>query len=266
MSCVFRIAVFSCAIALLSGCEAKKDKPIWEQVKIGDIAPSTAAQRPDAQVLKTIDFNIFIFDVPAENISALDGIWPLLYTKPLEFNDYSGFKANSFMVGYGQLPIWNHIRNLLLDAGGEKIETVSMLLTDGQDRDYTIAGLDAEQTIFYTSSSSTMAEAAVGPGKIALRIRAGRYPGTRGVCDVSFLPVFVPLLGSSIPQLAVRVKIKEFHFEPVGFGLKMSPGDFILLGPGKYSEEQVTLAGLFFSRPKRKAVVRTYLFVCVRVD
>jgi len=263
---VFEIVVFSLAIALLTGCEAKKDKPMWERVKIGDVAPTTAAERPDAQALKTINLNVFVFDIPVENVSVLDDIWPMLYTKPLQFNDDSGFKANSFMVGFGQVPIWNQIRDILVGVGAEKIETSSLLLTDGQDRDYSIVRLDAEQSIFYRSSSGTMEEATVGPGKIALRIKAEKSPGTRGVCDVTFLPVFVPLLSSSIPQLAAQVKMKDFDFEPVGFGLKMSPGDFIFLGPGKYSGEQVTLSGLFFSRPKRKLVIRTYLFVCVRVD
>jgi len=263
---VFKIAVFSFAVVLLTGCEAKKDKPIWEQVKIGDIAPATDAQNPQAQALKTIDFNIFIFDIPAENIGVLEGIWPLLYTQPLQFNDLSTFRANYFMVGFGQFPIWNQIRNQLVSAGAEKIETISLLLTDDQDRDYSIAGLDIEQTIFYTSSSDSMEEAAMGPGKIALRIRAAKNPASRGVCDVTFLPVFVPLPTSQIPQLAARLKTKEFRFEPVGFRLKMGQGDFIFLGPAKYSEEQVTLSGLFFSRLKRKPAVRTYLFVCVRVD
>jgi len=263
---VFQISVLSCVIVLSAGCEAKKDRPIWEQVKIGDIAPGAAAKRPEDQAIKTIDFNIFIFDVPAENINVLDGIWPLLYTKPLEFKDAGGFRANSFMAGYGQLSIWNQIRDLLVGAGGEKTETVSLLLTDGQDRDYVISGLGAEQTVFYRSVSGPMEEAGAGPGKIVLRIRAAKRPGIRGVCDVSFLPVFVPLPSSSIPQLAARSKTKEFRFEPVGFGTKMGPGDFIFLGPEKYSEEQVTLSGLFFSRPKRKAVFRTYLFLCARVD
>jgi hypothetical protein len=263
MRYVFQIAVLSCVIALSAGCEAKKDRPIWERVKIGDIAPSTEEKH---QVIKTIDFNIFIFDVPADKIGVLDDIWPMLYAGPLKFDDAGGFKANSFRAGYGQLSIWNKIRELLVNAGGEKLETVSLLLTDGQDRDYTIAGIDAEKNIFYTSGDDITEELAVAPGRIALRIRAAKSPGVRGVCGVSFLPVFVPLANSTIPQLEARSKVKEFRFEPVGFRTKMSPGDFIFLGPEKYSEEQVTLGGLFFSRTKRKAVFRIYLFICAKVD
>ncbi|MEE9370761.1 MAG: hypothetical protein V3W45_04740, partial [Sedimentisphaerales bacterium] len=265
---IFQIAVFSCAIALLIGCNgSEEDVPIWEGVKIGDIAPTTGTQRKGAQLLKTINFNVYVFELPADNISVLDGIWPMLHTKPLQFNDYEAFSANSFLVGFGQVPMWNRIRGLLLGGGAEKTETVSLVLTDGQYRDYRLARLDSEQTVFYIPSGGTMEGATIGPGKIALRITAEKDPTSRGVCDVNFLPVFTPRLSSAIPQLAARAKMKEFLFTPVGFGLKMSPGDFVFLWPRKYSKDQITLSSLFFSRPKsHKPVVRAYLFVCAMVD
>lgn len=262
----FQIAVFSCAIALLLGCNGSEERPIWEDVKIGDIAPTTGTQGQDAQLLKTINFNVYVFELPADNISVLDGIWPMLHTKPLQFNDYEAFSANSFLVGFGQIPMWNRIRGLLLGGGAEKTETVSLLLTDGQYRDYFVAGLDSEQSVFYISSGGSMEGVTIGPGKITLRITAEKDPTSRGVCDVNFLPVFTPLLSSAIPQLAARAKLKEFLFTPVGFGLKMSLGDFVFLWPREYSKDQITLSSLFFSRPKRKPVIRTYLFVCARVD
>jgi len=265
---VFQIAVFSCAIALLTGCNgSEEDVPVWEQVKIGDIVPTTGTRGQDAHLLKTINFNVYVFELPADNISVLDGIWPMLYTKPLQFNDYEAFSANSFLVGFGQLPMWNRIRGLLLSGGAEKTETVSLLLTDGQHRDYSVSRLESEQTVFYIPSGGTMEGATIGPGKIALRITTEKDPTSRGVCDVNFLPVFTPLLSSAIPQLAARAKLKEFLFTPVGFGLKMSPGDFVFLWPGKYSKDQITLSSLFFSRPKsRKPVVRAYMFICAMVD
>ncbi|UCE99573.1 MAG: hypothetical protein JSV82_00440 [Planctomycetota bacterium] len=267
MTRVFQIAFFGCAMALLTGCNgSEKDKPIWEEVKIGDLAPTAGTQRPDAQLLRTINFNAFVFELPADNIGALNSIWPILHTKPLQFNDYDAFKDNSFLVGFGQIPMWNHIRNLLLGAGAEQMETVSLLLTDSQYRDYLVFRLEREQTIYYSSSSGSMEGVPVELGKIGLRIKAEKDPTSRGVCNVSFLPVFAPLLSSPIPQLAARAKMKEFFFEPVGFGLKMSPGEFIFLGPEKYSGHQITLSSLFFSRPKRNPVVRVYLFVCSRID
>lgn len=268
---VSQIMVFSCALTLLTGCSApEKNKPIWEQIKIGDLAPSPDAKPPWGRLVKTINFVIHTFEIPAENISALDDIWQILpgshfaknrkmgalYTKPLRFNDYNAFKANSFSVGFGQRRMLNKIADSLYNADAKKVKTVSLLLPDGQDKDLAIKRLDNEQTIFYISTAGSMEGATVGPGKLALRIKAEKIPGSRGVCDVDTKPVF------SSP---IRKKSSDFLFTPLGFKLKMSPGDFVFLGPQKFISHQITLDSLFFSRPKPKPVIRAYLIVCTGI-
>jgi hypothetical protein len=258
--------VFSCAVVLLTGCNApEKDEPIWQQVKIGDLAPSDNGKRPAGRLLKTTNFNIYTFEIPAENIDTLDDVWQMLYTKPLRFNDYDAFKANSFLVGFGQVQMWDKIANLLHTADGKKVQTASLLLPDGQANDLTIARLDNELTIFYISSAGSMEGAAVGPGKLALRIKAEKIPGSRGVRDVDIKPAFSPLIKSLISQPGARKKPGELLFTSAGFKLKMSPRDFIFLGPEKYISPQATLDSLFFTRHKPKPVVRTYLIVCTRI-
>ncbi len=264
---VFQIAVLSCGGLVLMGCNApEKRDALWQDVKITDIAPSRSGEEPGGQLLRTIDFGVHIFEIPGENISALDDIWQILYTKPLRFNDYDAFSANSFLVSFGQIQMWNKIADLLRAAGGKKVETVSLLLPDGQAHNLAIARLDNEQTIFYISIAGSMEGATLGPGKLSLRIKAEKIPGSRGVCKVSALPVFSPPVRSSIPQLATREKSSEFVFTPAGFELKMSPGDFVFLGPEEYTSHQITLGSLFFSRPKRKPTVRVYLIVCTRIS
>jgi len=82
---------------------------------------------------------------------------------------------------------------------------------------------------------------------------------------VDVQPVFSLPVRSSIPQLAAREKSGEFLFTSAGFKLKMSPGDFVILGPQKYISHQITLGGLSFSRPEPKPVVRVFLFVCTGI-
>lgn len=274
---LFQIAVLSCAALVLTGCNGpEKNKSIWEDTKIGDLAPSHSGKRAGDQLLKTINFDIYIFDIPAENISALDDVWRILqgsnfagsrYTKPFRFNDYDAFGANSFLVGFGKIQMWNKISDLLRVAGGEKVKTVSLLLFDGQADDLDIARLRNEQTIFYISSAGSMEGATVGPGTLALRVKAEKIPGFRDVCNVDVLPVFSPPMRRSIAQLAGREKTTDFLFTSVGFKLKMSPGHFFFLGPEKYISDQITLASLFFSRtrPKAEPVVRTYLIACMMI-
>lgn len=259
--------VSSCIAVLLTGCNvSEKDKPIWQQVKIGDLAPSRSGKQPSAQLLKAVNFDVYIFEIPAENIGALDDVWQRLSTKPLTFNDYEAFVANSFSVGFGQIRMWNKIADLLRAADGKKIETVSLLLADGQAETIAVAGFGNEQAIFYISTEGSMDGVTVGPGELALRIKAEKIPGSRGICNMSVLPVFSSPPAGAIPQLVALEKSGEFLFTCCRFGLKMSRGDFVFLGPKKYIGQQTTLAGLFFSRPGRRPVVRAYLIVCTGIN
>ncbi|MHC4911546.1 MAG: hypothetical protein ACYTE5_00895, partial [Planctomycetota bacterium] len=256
MNRVLQIALFGFAGLLLAGCsDPEKDKRIWEETKITDLAPSADARDTSGKLLKTINFNIFIFDIPAEKTSALDGAWQMLYTKPLRFKDSDAFVANSFAAGFGQLDMWNKVSDLLRDAGGRKMEKISVLLTDDQPDDITIGRLARRQTIFYMPKSGSSEGITAGPGKIALRIKARKSPAPRGTCDFDVVPVFLPPIISSIPELAAREKAGEILFTSCRLRAKMGPGDFILLGPQKYISRQVTLAGLLFSRQKPKPIM-----------
>ena len=277
---VCQIAILSCIGLILTGCNAPetsgavtpplapdvapgKNVPIWQQVKIGDIAPSRSGNRPRAQLLKTIDFNVYIFDIPAENIGILDNVWPILSTKPLQFNNYSAFGATSFSAGFGQNQMWNEIADSLNAAGAKRIKTVSLLIPDGQANNIAIAGLRKEQTIFYTSATGQTKDATIGPGTLTLRIKAEKLPGSQGICKTSTLPLFSSPTKHSV---ATRKDSDDSLFAAAGFELKMSTGDFVFLGPVKYIGNQITLAGLFFSRPGPRPTIRTYLIVCTRIN
>jgi len=208
--------------------------------------------------------------------------------KAIAIQDRVAFGANSFSAGFGQVQMWNRISDLLDAAGGKKIKTISLLLLDGQADDLAVARLGNEQTVFYVSADGSMEGVTVGPGTLALRIKAEKIPGARGVCNVDAQPVFSPPITSSIPQLAARAKSGEYLFASTGFRLKMGPRDFIFLGPEKYIGNQITLSSYFFSRPAPSPsitmflipsskgtqepepyfgpVVRTYLIVCTRIN
>jgi hypothetical protein len=262
----FQITVLICTAALLTSCKApEKEKPIWENVKLSDLATSSDVNNPEGRPLKTINLDIHIFEMPAEDANVFNYAQQMLYTKPLQFNDYEAFKANSFSASFGQIQMWDTIADVLRDAGTKHIETVSLLLFDGETSDFTIARLNNEQTIFYISTAGSIEGATIGPGKLALRIKAEKIPGSRGVCKVSATPVFTPPKINIFPQLAEREKANEFLFTSAGFSLKMSPGDFVLLGPEKYINNQITLGSLFFSIPKPKPTIRMFLLICTRI-
>jgi len=273
------VVVLICTAAVLAGCNgAEKDTPLWQQVKIDDLAPSHKHSRPNNRPLKTINFSVYIFEIPAENITALNDIWQMLEgshfakegkmwsldTKPLRFNNHSTFTANSFVVGFGQLRMWNNVADLLRNAGGKKIEAIFLLLPDDQPQNITIARLNHKQTVFYISSAGSTETADVGPGVLTLQIKAERIPTQKAVCKMNAVPVCLSY-----------AKTGEFLFDSLGFSVEMNPGDFVFIGPEKYISHQITLAGLFFapprtgagfSSPAEKPAVRCYRIVCTAIN
>lgn len=269
MSGLFQIAALGCAALMLTCCSSsEKNTPIWQDVKIANLASSDSSQPSTAPwpVLKTINFDVYIFEIPAENISALDDIWQMLYIKPLQFSDYNAFKTNLFSAGFGPLRIWNKIRDSLLDAGAEKVRTVSLMLPDGQANRLFVARLDEQQTIFYSSTAGSIEAVSIGPGTLTLRITAEKIPDSPGVCRTSAQPAFSPLIKTGASQPTHSRKTSDLLFTSAGFTARTSPGDFVLLGPKKYTGNQIILADLFFSRPQPKPVIRIYLLICTAVN
>ena len=277
---IFQIAFLTSLSLLLTGCRSPAEEAIWERIKITDLVPSDGVEQVNGQRLKTINFNVYIFEIPSDNIGTLEEIWPMVYAQPLQFNNFEAFSANSFLAGFGQIPMWRRISDLLRSADGIQVGTVSLLLPDGRSNDVAVAVLDKEQAIFYFSEKRSMNKAKFEPGQFGLRIQAEKIAGSRGVCSVSVLPVFSLLKRSSLPLLSRREKAGEILFTATGFSLKMSPGDFVLVGPEKYNNSLTTLGGLFFSKPEgslffnelerklpeHKPALRLFLLVCTGIN
>jgi len=279
-SCLlYSVFCILCPVFFLFGCaEPESELPVWEKVKIGDLAPYDTGKTAQVELLKMTKLDVHVFEIPADNIAEIDRIRKRLFIRPLQLKDYEAFSANSFMVRFGQVDLWRQTNDWLLGAEGRKIANVSLMLADGQAQTVAIAGLDRPQTIFYTAANGSRQGANVGPGVFGLRIKAEKIPGSRGVCDLVGYPVFSPPTESSIPQLDTLGKLREFPFTSAAFGLKMSPGDFVFLAPKEYVSDQTALGGLFFSNPRGglffsktkapeyKPAVRIFLLVCTGIN
>jgi hypothetical protein len=273
----FTITISVCVSLCLTGCKSRgQSQPPQEQIKIGDIS-SPESEKIVGKPIKTINFDVQIYEIPAENADKISDVWGLLNTAPLRFHNYRAFMANSFIVRFGRVRMWNRIHDMLHSEGGQKIVTVSLLLPEGQVNDIAVKALNKEQSVSFIADNNRREEAVIGPGILGLRIKAEKKPELRDVCELVAYPVFTVPLNSSIPQLSIRAKSREFLFSSAAFGLKMSPGDFIMLGPEKYNTMETTLDSQLFSNPegslfpgeteniKRelKPAIRVFLLVCV---
>jgi hypothetical protein len=259
----FWILFLSCVALLLTGCPASAPQkpPIWEQAKIGDLAPHGTTE-PNQQLSDIINFDVYVFEIPATDANILDNIWPALYTQPLQFNSYSALAMNLFAAGFGQPQDWNRIAEYLRNANARRAERNSLILLSGQLKDLYVTSIDSEKTIFYTSVSHVSEGVTIGPGSFVLQIKAQKIPAQRGVCNINIQPVFTPSRKSRFPLRKETETTAPFAFDALELELKMSPGDFLLLGPKRYTADKSGLAGLFFSADIPRPVAKLYLFVC----
>jgi hypothetical protein len=235
----------------LSGCPKPEEAaPVWEQVKIGDLAPYEGTKTAVPQTLKIVNLDVYVFEVPAVNISKLDKIRKTFYVRPLRLKSYPSFEADSFQVRFGQGERRTEIQDIVLAAGGQRVANVSLMLPDALPETIAVAGLDRPQSVFFTAPDGSRQAANIGPGVLGLRVQAETIPGARGRCSVTAFPVFSPPTRRAVPQLNLRAKLREFPFTTAAFGLNMAPGDFVYLGPKQYLTDQTTLGGLFFSNPR----------------
>lgn len=265
MQQVIKIAITCIGVLAAAGCRDRKEPdPIWEGVKISDLAPRNAGLR-ESPFLKTVDFDVYVFEMPAGKMDVMGEIWPLLHKEQLRFNNSEAFAANLFSAGFGQIDLWDKTADLLRKAGAKKTERTTLLLLDGQSEECTIKKINTEQAIFYAPNAGGIEGASGGPGTLSLRIKAGKIAGSRGVCDMSAVPVFWSHKTRSKARLSGQGDTGDFVFTAAGFRLRMTPGSFVLLGPEKYIEHKGTLGSLFFCGAGEKPAVRIFSIVCTGI-
>ncbi len=276
-----QIAAVFCLALWVTGCHKQpSDNPLLDNIKIGQLAPNDQNDRRDA-ILKTINFDLYVFEMPADNIEALEEIRSTLSVQPFKYSSRLAFSANSFSVYYGRIKLLKTVNDLLKTASAQKATTMSLILNEGQEQTITITAMNFPQVVYFNSSSGLKEGAHIGPGILGLRIKAEKTETANVSCNVTAFPVFALPSGNTIPELNDRVKLREFPFTAAAFGLKMGAGDFIFLAPEKYTGSQpdylsslffnIPGGSLFFAENKRKAPelkpsIRIFLLVCTWID
>ena len=69
-------------------------------------------------------------------------------------------------------------------------------------------------------------------------------------------------IDKEIKKLAGETGYEDIAFDATGLETQMSPGHFVLLGPGENIGGQMSLSGLFFRHPELRSIVRVYLILC----
>ena len=277
----FQIAVLCFIGFSLSGCDTPDGTPpIQDKPLINELGPKNPDGTPKKTFLKTINLDLHIYEIPADNIRELDEIRRILDIKSLQFINYIAFRANAFSVYFGQGQTWNTVNDQLIIAGAQTLTQIAIMLPNGETEDTIIKEITQPQVVYFTSIQDITEAVHIEPGIIALRIKVENPPVLDGSCNLTACPVFTLLKGNTIPELNERLRLRDFAFDAAAFRLNMKPGDFVFLAPEKYISDQFTLNGLFFSNPQgsiffnkdiykvpvRKPAVRVYLLTCVGVN
>lgn len=272
------IAVLGLFLVFFAGCREPEGREFWDDVNIGDLRTFETEKLLGGQSLKTANFDVHIYELPAENVPKLEDFWGGLHTKGLKFYNYRAFTKNLFRVGMGKGFAWSGLDDVLKELGGRKMTKISIFLTDKQTEDLRITGLDRPGEISYIDRYQLRDKAQIGPGLVNLRLTAQEVPGIKGASRLIGYPTFTLPIAAAKGPMGEFARRQEVEFKAAGFGLKMSPDEFLVLGPRKYISERTTLGGLFFTnldgtlftergkRPAIKISVRLFVIVCTGVN
>jgi hypothetical protein len=277
---ISQIAIMLIVLCLITGCHNnQQDDPALGKIKIQDLAPDD--QNDTQSVLKAINFEFHIYEMPADNLKEIGEIRRTLDTRQFRYNNQVAFNSNLFSVYSGRMQSLAKIDSMLATTSARKISTISILISENQEETLKINAINMPQVVYFTSSNGTNEGAHVGPGLLGLRFKAEKAADSNDACSITAYPVFALPSGNTIPQLDERLKMREFPFTSAAFGLTMGEGDFILLAPEKYVANQPdslgslffnNLAGsMFFDTDKHKPLVlkpavRLFLLVCTWID
>ncbi len=164
----------------MAGCDTapppQPEEKIWEGIKISDLAPPSSDVPPTGQFFGGVNLEIHVMDVPADNVERLDALWQILTPGPIRMNSYNAFTENSFRVKFGRAELWPKIRELLAAADGQQAATSALMVPDNETTDLPIAHLPVGRGITFVGDNLSRQSVNVGPGLLALRLRAEPIP------------------------------------------------------------------------------------------
>ncbi|MBN2589266.1 MAG: hypothetical protein JXA96_05365 [Sedimentisphaerales bacterium] len=277
---MFFILLGSCTPRSDFGELSRADNTFPNDIKIGDLAPVYPDGSPGNNLLKAISIDFHVLEIPEENFSKLDEIRRTLNIRPIKFNNYLAFSANSFSAYYGRNQTRSTVYDLLQIAGAKHVTNQAIILIDGETTDIPIQQLPQMQVVYFSNLSGDKEAARVGPGYITMHISVKKADTLDDAASVAMFPLFTRMSANTISQYAQLEKLHDFPFYSAALQLNMIPGDFIFLAPESHIDDQTTLSGLFFSNPQgsmffdpqdkkppeRKPSVRIYVITCLGLN
>ena len=85
------------------------------------------------------------------------------------------------------------------------------------------------------------------------------------MANVQVVPVVSHSTEGLAPQLAEQLKESDIYFYSAGFSAILKPGDFLLVAPTKYEQDETTAADRFFTKAGPNPTIRVLIFFCTSI-
>ena len=281
---LFFILVSVCLVGFC-GCSEPQQEPYRipiGDIKVGDLEPADPVRLPSQ-----IHFRIFSFEVPIDRTSVLQQGFSELDTGQLRFAEGAAFQANGFLAGFGTSENVNKVSILLEKVQARRKATRNLLVYDDAGDVFSVTMLSSKDEVSWKGSDGKVAKDVFSAGRFAWMVKASPVPNIRGVAAVRILPVYRMGTDNFLSYLA---RMRNYTpFDVGAFELRMSPGDFVLLGsrgeaqapdkaaggdqptpadkPDEADEQpqELTLNRLLFYPPEKPWVINLYLILCAEV-
>jgi hypothetical protein len=279
MARLVQILFLCSAIMLPAGCADTQKGPEIKGIKISDLAPTGRRVQPKA--LRTTNIEVINYELPAENIASLDGIWQMLNPGSLRYNDSNSFAANGLRAAMGEFATFNKVSEMLKSANAKKLPTTSLLMSDNQPELLHITRIPHKIIISYIDRQGAVKNAEVGPGIVGLQVFARQIisssmsPRTdrtsssavsiRQLASINVVPAILASTDGVAPALVERIRENDLRINSAGISAIMKPGDFVMLCPREYKPDEITAADRFFTKSGPNPAIRVFLLVCVSI-
>jgi hypothetical protein len=256
---------------LPAGCGNTEKKSDTKGIKIGDLAPTDKRLQP--KPLRATNIEVISYELPADNIASLENVWRMLTPGTLRYNEPNSFAANGLRVAMGKFASYGKVADLLKSANATELPTTSLLITDSQPEMLNIARMPGSQTISFIDRQGKVRQIQVGPGIMGLQIftrqiNSSSAPSginTASLASVRVVPAILTSTEGTAPAIAEQLSEHDLRVYSAGFSAIMKPGEFVMLGPAEYKQDETTATGRFFTRQGPRPAVRIFLLVCVSI-
>ncbi len=266
-----RILVLFLVTISLIGCSTPPRVADTKGIKLSDLEPT--GRRTLGKPLHTTNIEVLRYELPAENIASLENAWQTLGRGTLAYNEPNSFNANGLRVAMGKFGSYAKVIDQLKTANAAKHPTTSLLMSDNQPEMINITRMPGKQTIYFIDRQGKIKKTEVGPGPMGLQIftrqiNSSTAPSgikTAPLASMRIVPAILASTEGAAPAIAERLSEHDLRVYSAGFSAIMKPGEFVMLGPAEYKQDETTAAGRFFTKQGPKPVIRIFLFVCVSV-